>query len=208
MQPCAPKKFKILVAAIKTPSDPSRGPSGNPTVSRTGFVLQQMVLENGISRIAGPVTPPQPPSPVAYTASIKVVNPTYWDPAVAPPGPFYFKEEVALFDRYVVASEEFGAGLGGGVGPVAAIASQLADSLDVYPGIEAAAVGDTVYITSLRPDDALPIKATNDETTVLGGPFFEVYGPGGILLSVAPTYRQTFFVTKPEKTQAPPVSLP
>lgn len=209
MQPCTPKKFNILVAALKTPSDPSRGPIGNPTVSRTGFTLQQMVLENGTTRINGPVVPPPPPSPAAYTASIKVVAPLYWDPVVAPPGPFYFKEEVALFDQYITASEEFGSGMGSGAGPVAGIATQLATSLDFYLDVEAAAVGDTVYITSHRPNATLPIKATDDMSIVLGpGVTFEVYGPGGVLLSVGPEYRQTFFVTKPAKTQSPPVSLP
>lgn len=210
MQPCAPRKFKILVAALKTPSDPSRGPSGNPTVSRTGFTLQQILTENGTSRIGGPVVAPPPPSPAAYTAKITVTNPDYWDPAVAGLPPFYDKEEISLFGQYLTASDEFGGGLGSGTGPTAAIATQLADSLNVsnYPGVAAVAIGSDVYITSLRPDATLPIKATNDYSAILGGISFDVYGPGGILLSVGPYYRQTYFITKSAKTQSPPVSLP
>lgn len=210
MQPCAPRKFKILVAALKTPSDPSRGPSGNPTVSRTGFTLQQMVCENGTTRIGGPVVAPPPPSPVAYTAKLTVTNPDYWDMAVTAPPPFYDKEEISLFGQYLTASDEFGGGLGSGTGPTAGIATQLAASLNVnsYPGVAAVAIGSDVYITSLRPDATLPIKASNDYSAILGGVSFVVYGPGGILLSVAPNYRQTHFITKPAKTQSPPVSLP
>jgi hypothetical protein len=331
MQPCAPRKFNILVAALKTPSDPSRGTIGNPTVSRTGFTLQQTVLENGTTRIGGPVTKPPAVGAANHTAAIKVVTALYFDPLAktastgtltfggAPvaaetvtiggkpytfravidgasvdgdvlnevaatdaldnliaaimlgagggvkyaaamtlsptvtaaagagdtmvatakvlgdagavgttstvtlgtwaaitltgqtdgtPPPFYFKDEIAIFDRYVTAGEEFGSGLGTGIGPVATIATQLATALNAFSDLEATAVADTVYITSLRPDATMPIKVTNDESTVLGGLFFTVYGPGAVLLSVTPKYRQTYFVPKTAKTQSPPVSLP
>ena len=42
---CAPPKFRILVAGIVSPSDPSRGIPA--TIARTGFELQQIVLPNG-----------------------------------------------------------------------------------------------------------------------------------------------------------------
>ena len=80
MQPCTPRKFNILVAALKTPSDPSRGTVGNPTVSRTGFTLQQTVMANGINRIGGPLSKPPVVSAVNHTAAIKVVTPFYFDP--------------------------------------------------------------------------------------------------------------------------------
>ena len=208
VQPSYPKKFNILVAALKTPSDPSRGTSGNPTVSRTGFTLQQINLENGTNRIAGPIVAPPPPSALAHTAAIEVASADYWDPLVTPPAPLYLKEEVSLFDRYIVASEEFGSTLGSGAGPVAAIATQLATALNLYPDVDAVSVASTVYITSHRPDGTLPIKATDDMSVVLGSAPFEVYGFGGILLSVGPEYRQTFFVVRPTKFQSPPISLP
>jgi hypothetical protein len=167
-----------------------------------------MVLENGMTRIGGPTVVIPPPSALAHTVAIEVGIGEYWDPAVTPPGPFLYKEEVALFDRYITASEEFGAGLGSGTGPAATIATQLAASLNVYPGIEAAAVGNSVYITSLRPDATLPIKATCDESIFFGAPPFVVYAFNGVLMSVGPEYRQTFFITKSVKTQSPPVSLP
>jgi len=330
VQPSFPPKFKILVAALKTPSDPSRGTAGNPTVTRTGFSLQQITLRNGTSRIAGPVAPFVATSALSYTASIKVVSADYWDAgtltfasgtltfagnagngetvtigaktytfqtvltdvngnvfigasasdsldnliaaimlgagsgvsyaaattlhptatAVAGTGdtlvataktggtggnalvststvtggtwgavtltggitgaapPLYTREEIALFDRFVVAGENFGAGLGSGAGPVATIATQLAAALKRFPGIDAVAVTDTVYIKSNRPDGSLPIKATNDLSTVLGTSF-EVYSPGAVLLSVGPEFRQTFFIVRTEtKFQSPPVSLP
>jgi hypothetical protein len=132
----------------------------------------------------------------------------YWDPAVTPPGPFFYKEEVALFDQYITASAEFGAGLGSNTGPAAAIATQLAASLNVYSDIDTLAVGSTVYITSHRPDATLPIKATADESVTFGAPPFVVYAFNGVLMSVGPEYRQTFFIMKSIKTQTPPVSLP
>jgi len=208
MQPSTPKKFNILVAALKTPSDPSRGPIGNPTVSRTGFTLQQIVLPNATARIGGPTAVIPPPSAFNHTVAIECGVGEYWDPAVTAPGPFFYKEEVALFDQYITASAEFGAGLGSGTGPAAAIATQLAASLNVYSDIEAVAAGNSVYITSHRPDATLPIKATADESVTFGAPPFVVYAFNGVLMSVGPTYRQTFFITKNVKTQTPPVSLP
>jgi hypothetical protein len=135
-------------------------------------------------------------------------NGEYWDPSVTVPGPFYYEEEVSLFDQYVTASANFGIGMGSGTGPAAAIATTLATSLGSYPDIDALAVGSTVYVTSFRPEATLPIKATADESATFGAPPFLVYGPGGVLLSIGPEYRQTFFVTKTNKTQTPPVSLP
>jgi hypothetical protein len=208
MQPSFPPKFKVLVAALTGASDPSRGTAGNPVVARTGFTLQQATLENGTSRINGPSVAIPAPTALAHTAAIKVTAPDYWDPIAIPPPPFYPTEEVLAFNQYLTAGEEFGSGLGGGVGPVATIATALAASLDNILGIEAVAIADTVYITSLRSEETLPIKATDDMSIVLGAVSFEVYGPGAVLLSVSPNYRQTFFVTKTSKSQSAPISLP
>jgi len=208
VQPSYPKKFNILVAALKTPSDPSRGPSGNPTVSRTGFTLQQINLENGTNRIAGPIATPVPVSALAHTASIEVASADYWDPIATPPAPLYLKEEVSLFNQYIVASEEFGSTFGSGVGPTVAIATQLATALNGYPDVDAVSVASTVYITSRRPDSTMPIQATDDMSVILGSAPFEISGFGGVLLSVGPEYRQTFFVVRPTKFQSPPISLP
>lgn len=38
----AQKSFRMVVANLRTPSDPSRGPSGNPTVYRQGFSFQRV----------------------------------------------------------------------------------------------------------------------------------------------------------------------
>lgn len=208
MQPSFPKKFTILVAALKSSSDPSRGPSGNPKVARGGFVLQQIVPADGRPRIGGPIIPPATPSPANYTAAIQVATAQFWDPTVAAPPPLYLKEEVALFGQYITASEEFGEGEGGGAGPVAAVATGLAKALNTYLDIKAVAVADTVYIISLSASATLPIKATDDMSVILAGVPFLVKGPGGVVLSTSPNYRQTFFVVKPLPTLSPPISLP
>jgi hypothetical protein len=140
--------------------------------------------------------------------AIQVATANFFDPAVAPPPPLYLKEEVALFDQYVTASEEFGAGEGSGAGPVASVAIGLAKALNLYPDIKAVAVADTVYINSYSAFPTIPIKATDDMSAILGGTPFLVKDSAGNTLSVSPNYRQTFFVVKPLPLQGPPVSLP
>jgi hypothetical protein len=203
---CAPPKFRILVAGIVSPSDPSRGIPA--TIARTGFELQQIVLPNGTMRIGGPMNKPAPPTALAHTAAIQVAAPDYWDPSAVVPPPFYIKEEVQAFDVYLTASDNFGMGEGSGTGPIAAIATELAASLNAIDGVTASSDGvDMVYITSTRPDETLPIKASGDFSAVLGAVSFLV-SSGGTMLSTAPEYRRTFYVTKPVKTQNPPVALP
>lgn len=124
------------------------------------------------------------------------------------PPPLYLREEVALFDQYISAGDEFGAGEGNGSGSVTLVATGLAAALNQYDGIKATAVGDTVYILSLRETPTLPIKATDDMSAILGGVPFLVSGPGGVTLSSSPNYRQTFYVVKPLKTLGPPIALP
>lgn len=208
MQPSFPRQFNILVPALVTPSDPSRGPAGNPRVARGGFTLSLVNTRSGTARVGGPVQTPPAPSALAYTAAIEVDSADYWDPTVAPPAPLLLQEEVAVFDNFIVASEEFGQGQGSGAGPLATVATTLANALNKLPMVKAAAVGAIVYITSLSEDATLPLKATDDMSVILSGTPFLVSGPGGVLLSVSPQYRQTFFIVKPFKTQAPPTSLP
>jgi hypothetical protein len=202
----APPKFKILVAGIVQPSDPSRGI--NAVKARGGFELQIVNCPDGTNRIGGPTNIAPPPTLAAHTASIQVAGPDYWDPAVAPPPPFYWEEEIGVFGEVLTASQEFGGGEGSGAGPVATIANELAAALNAVSGIDAASDGvDTVYITSTRPDATLPISASGDFSTVLGGVPFLI-SSGGTLLSTAPEYHKTFFVSKSSKTQNPPVFLP
>jgi len=208
MNPSYPKPFTILVAALTQSSDPSRGESGNPKVARGGFKLSMITTPQGNGRVGGPVQTPPAPSAASFTASIKIVNSDFWDPAVAPPAPLYLREEVALFDQYITASEEFGAGNGSGAGPTTAVATSLAKALNQYQDIKAVAVASDVYITSMSSNGTLPIKATDDMSTILGGVPFQIYMTGPTLLSVSPNYRKTFFVVKTVKTQSAPVELP
>lgn len=204
----APPKFKILVANLAGGSDPSRGTSGNPVKLRTGFQLQMVTLPNGTGRVAGPIQAHLPPTALNHTAAIQVVSATYWDPTVDPPPQFYQEEEVQIFDQYLVASEEFGVGLGSGVGPVNGIATSLATAISSIDGMSASSVGDTVYITSNGPSAELPIKASNDTATLLSGYMFSVLGPSGEVLTSAPQDRKTYYVVRLRKFQSPPVSLP
>ena len=205
---CAPPKFKILVANIDGASDPSIGEAGNPVKNRTAFVLQQMILPDGTTRIGGPTQSPPAPSSVSHTAAIQVVSNTFWDPSVATPPPFYQKEEVQIGDRFLTASEEFGAGLGSAAGTLAEIASSLATAMSTIPGVQAVASGDFVYITSTRTDGYLPVKASNDTATIFSGYDFHVLGPNGEVLTVVPNDRRTYYIVKPVKSQSPPTILP
>jgi len=206
MPVCAPPKFKILVANMSNPGDPSRGV--NPTITRYGVELQQLAnTTNGHLRVAGPTNTIPVPSAGSYTVAIQVLRPDYWDPSVAPPGPFYPKEEVQVGEQYFLASEEFGAGLGSGAGTVNDVASSLAAAIDTMDGVRAVAVTDTVYITSSLMSPILPIKASNDTAVLLGGYDFSVIAPGAITLTTAPIQRRTYFVVKPVKTQSPPISF-
>lgn len=206
MEFTAPPKFKILVAGIVQPSDPSRGI--NAVKARTGFELQLVNCPDGTNRIGGPTQVAPTPSALSNDASIQVASADYWDPNAVPPPPFYWKEEVQAFDNYLVASDNFGSGEGSGVGPVATIANELADALNLVEGMKAVSDGvDTVFITATRPDSLLPIKASGDWSLVLGTAPFLV-SSGGVLLSTGPEYRQTFYLAKSIKTQTPPVILP
>lgn len=207
MQPSYPRKFNILVAAITSPSDPSRGPEGNPKVARGGFTLQQILTPDGKSRIGGPIVVPPPPSALNHTLAIEVSTSDFWDPEVTDPAPLYLTEEVGLFDRYIVAGEEFGSTHGSGAGPLNTIATQLALALNSYSEVQAVAVGAIVYITSLRPDGRVPVQATDNMSILLGGTPFLVYGSDGVLLSTGLNRQKTYFVVKPYKTQSAPISL-
>lgn len=206
MEFTAPPKFKILVAGIVQPSDPSRGL--NAVVARTGFELQIVNCPDGTNRIGGPTQVAPTPSALSNDASIQVASADYWDPTAVPPPPFYWKEELQSFDNYLVASDNFGSGEGSGVGPVATIANELADSFNSIGGVKAVSDGvDTVFITATRPDALFPIKASADFSVILGTAPFLV-SSGGTLLSTGPEYRQTFYLRKTFKTQTPPVILP
>jgi len=210
LHPCTPPKFKILVANLAHGSDPSLNSGGNPVKLRTGFVLQQVITVDGNVRTGGPVQQPPPVSAVNYTAAIQVLSPTYWDPTVAPPGPFYYQEEVRVFDQYPLAGVDFGLGLGSGTGPVAAVATSLAAWINAsVDGVLATSVGDIVYLTSLRSDAFLPVQATNDMSVLLaGGKVFSVKDSAGNVLNPATRERANLFVPKVVKTQSPPVILP
>ena len=206
MEFTAPPKFKILVAGIVQPSDPSRGI--NAVKARTGFELQLINCPDGTNRIGGPTAVVPPPTLANHTAAVQVAAPNYWDPTAVPPPPFYLKDEVQADDVYLVASDNFGAGEGSGTGPVATIANELADSLNTVLGVKAASDGvDTVYITSTRPDQTFPISASNDFSLVFGGASF-VVSAGGTVLNGGAECHQTYFVQKSTKTQTPPVILP
>lgn len=208
MRFAAPPKFKILVANLAGSSDPSRGPSGNPEKLRTGFVLQQMVLQDGTARTNGPTQVIPAVDATHYTAAIKVLSARYWDSTVAPPGPFYYQEECRVFDQYPMAGVDFGVGNGSLAGPVNTIATKLALWVnDSVEGVTAVAVGDTAYMTSSRADARLPVQATNDMSTLLGGLIFRVVGPNGEVLSGTGHQRANFYVAKPVKTQEPPTIL-
>jgi hypothetical protein len=204
----APPKFKILVANLAGGSDPSRGPSGNPEKLRTGFVLQQMSLSDGTTRINGPTQEIPPVSGVDFSAAIRVLSARYWDPTVAPPGPFYYQEECRVFQQYPTAGVDFGVGNGSLAGPVNTIASTLATWVNAsVEGVTATSVGDTAYFTVSRPGARFPVQATNDTSTLLGGLIFQVQGPGGVVLSGTGHQRANFYIAKSVKTQEPPTIL-
>jgi len=201
--PATPPKFKVLVAAITSPSDPSRGI--NPTIARTGFTLQQVITQSGVGRVGGPIVARAATGPLNHTAAIVVTSNDFANSdGVAP---FLLTEEIALFDRYIVAGQNFSVA-GGGVAPLDEIADGIAVSLNVYPDIDAVSDGvDTVYITYLGLEPFLPIKATGDESETLGDAPFEITA-GGVTLTVSPALRQTFYVSNSVKTQSPPEALP
>lgn len=213
MRHTAPPKFKILVANLAGSSDPSRNSGGNPVKLRTGFVLQQMVLADGTKRLEGPTQSPPPVSAAAtdHTVSIQVANPTYWDPTVTPPGPFYYQEEVRVYDQYPLAGSDFGVGQGSNTGPVATVASSLADWITkVMTGVSAVAVADTVYLAPTDVEPLFPVQATSDQYLLQGfpGPVFNVRDNLGNLLNSPTNLRATFYLPKLVKSQSAPSLLP
>lgn len=209
MRLSAPPKFKILVANLAHGSDPSLNSGGNPVKLRTGFVLQQMVTPDGNVRTNGPTQQPPPVSALDHTAAIQVVAPDYWDPTVTAPGPFFYQEEVRCYDQYPLAAVDFGVGNGSGAGPTAAVATTLADWLNQsVAGVDALAVGDTVYLSALRVDANLPVQGTSDMAVLLGGAVvFTVKDNLGNTLNPPGSLRATCFVPKAVKSQAPPTIL-
>lgn len=199
VHPSAPPKFTVLVAHFD-------GTSERPI--RSGFVLQQVRLANGVGRVGGPLQSQPTVDATHYQAAIKVLSPTFWDPSVAAPPPFYAKEEIQIFDEYFVAGEEFGAGHGSAAGTVDQIASQLATSINTIEGVSAVAVTDTVYIASHRFDGSMAVKASNDTAVQLAGYVFRVLGASGVVLTTPPVDRRTFYVVKTVKSQSSPVILP
>lgn len=209
MHVAAPPKFKVLVANLVGSSDPARNTGGNPVKARTGFVLQLLHAPDGTVRVNGPTQQPPPVSAVNYTASIKVLSAGFWDPTVAPPGPFYYQEECRMFDQYPVAASDFGAGLGSGVGPVAIIASDLAAWVNLsVADVDATSVGDTVYLSTNRVWERFPVQATNDMSALLTGVIFAVTDKAGTTLNTATHRRASFFIPKAVKSQAAPTILP
>ena len=206
MRLATPPKFKILVANLAGSGDPSRGPAGNPTKLRTGFILQQVVLPDGTARVAGPVQHPAAPAAGAYDGAIVAENPDYWDPTVAPPPPFLAQEEVTVGDTVLVAGETFGVGNGSGAGTVNDIAASLAENLNLVPGVRAVAVADTAYFTSTGLAPYLSVQATNELSAITAATLFNVYGPGGVLLTGAGA-RTVFPLYKRTKGQSAPVIL-
>ena len=207
MPVCAPPKFKILVANILGASDPA-GLAGNAVKIRTGFELQMVHMPNGTGRIAGPIQAIPPTTAISHTVSIRVLSNTFWDPTVAAPPPFYPKEEIQVFDRFLTASEDFAVGMGSAAGGVNAIAASIATAVQGIEGVTAISVGDTAYITSRRLDGYMPVKASNDTAVVLAAYDFRVQGPAGEILTVAPLDRKTYFMVKVVKSQGAPISLP
>ena len=209
MRVAAPPKFKVLVANLAGSSDPARNTGGNPVKIRTGFVLQTLHTPSGNVRTGGPTQQPPPVGVANHTASIQVLGANYWDPTVAPPGPFYYQEECRAYDQYPLAATDFGVGNGSGAGPVNTIASTLADWVNYsVQGVDAVAVADTVYLSALRTDPTLPVQAANDMSALLGGLSFAVRDSAGTILNVAGKRRASFFLPKAVKTQAPPTILP
>lgn len=208
MHPCAPPKFKILVANLKEGSDPSRI-GGNPVKQRSGFVLQQVITADGNVRTGGITQQPPTVSATDHTASIQVRAALYWDPTVAAPGPYYYLEETRFNDQYAVAGVEFGKGHGSGAGTVNQVASEMAEWINTCVSqVSALAVADTVYLADARLDARFPVQATNDMSALLGGTSFLVSDYSGTLLSTAGHLRASFYVPKAVKSQAAPVILP
>lgn len=213
MRRLAPPKFKILVANLSGSSDPSRNTGGNPVKLRTGFILQQMVLENGVNRINGPTQSPPTVSAAAtdHTVSIQVATAGYWDPSATPPGPFFYLEEIRVYDQYPLAASDFGIGFGSNTGPVGAVAISLANWLDlVLTNTDVLVVGDTVYLSPFDVMERIPVQATSDMYLRAGypGPVFVVKDNLGNTLNPSPNLRMTSFVPKLVKSQSAPVILP
>lgn len=213
MRHTAPPKFKILVANLAGSSDPSRNSGGNPVKLRTGFVLQQMVLEDGTKRIEGPTQSPPTISAAAtdHTVSIQVANPTYWDPTATPPGPFYYQEEVRVYDQYPLAGTDFGIGFGSNTGPAVAVAISLANWLDIVLTNAQVLVGaDTVYLSPMDVEPLFPVQATSDQYILQGlpGPVFNIRDNLGNLLNSPTNLRATFYLPKLVKSQSAPAILP
>jgi hypothetical protein len=210
MRVAAPPKFKVLVANLAGSSDYSLN-MAPPTKLRTGFVLQMLHTPGGVTRINGPTQQPPPVSLANNMARIQVSSANYWDPTVAPPGPFYYQEECRAFDQYPQAASDFGVGEGSGTGPVNTVASELANWINLsVQGVSALSVGDTVYMTTNRVDPVFPVQATNDMSVLLGGGavIFTVKDGAGNTLNVAGQRRRSFYLPKTVKSQAAPTILP
>lgn len=203
MHPSRTPKFKVLVGH-NDGTDPSRF-GGNGQATRSVFELQTVTGANGVSRVGGPTVAPLAVSSSHYTAAVRVLSNTYWNPDADPPPPFFPQEEVMVGSTFLTSGEEFGIEMGGGADTAAHIATSLALAIQTVEGITAVASGDTVYILSHRTDGYLPIKASNDTSVIFSGYTFQVKGPSGEVLTTAPRDRRTFFVMKLEKSQSPPV---
>lgn len=204
MHPVRPPKFKVLVAHIVGASDPSRF-GGNAQVSASYFELQTSYNPNGTGRVTGPAVAPAAPSSSNYTACIKILSNTYWNPTEDAPPPFFSQEEVQVGDTFLTSGEDFGVNMGGGVGTPTQIATSLALAISRIPGVSAVSTGEFVYILSRLAEGFLPIMASNDTAELFSGYTFEVRGPGGEILTVAPNDRRTYYVLNTVRTSTPPV---
>jgi hypothetical protein len=173
-----------------------------------GFELQMVIRENGVATMAGPVRTVAAVSSTNKSAVVRVLSSRYWDPAEAPPPPFYDKEQVQIGGQFLVASEDFGAGLGSETGTATAVATSLVTALNRVSGVEATSDGDTVYILSRRPEHVVSLQATNDTSALLGGVSFQVQGPSGEVLSAAGSYRRTHQIPRLLPFQTAPIALP
>lgn len=213
MRYVAPPKFKILVANLAEGSDPSRNTGGNPVKLRTGFELQMVQTEGGVGRMNGATQSPPPVSaaPTDHTVSIQVTNPSYWDATATPPGPFYYQDEVRVYDQYPMAAVDFGVGQGSNVGPVATIATSLADWVNkIVEDVAAIAVADTVYLSPTGIEALFPVQGTSDQYVLLGfpGPVFTLRDNLGNVLNPFPNLRAVAYVPKLVKSQSAPGILP
>lgn len=181
--------FKMLVAHLERPSDPSKGESGNPRPIRRGFKTQLVSSQRGVG-LLGTYTSKTP------TLVIRVNSADYFNSLLGNPPPFYspdeivaFSNDIEIYDQITTlkAGENFGQAEGNGAGALADIATSLSEALNNTSfGIESTIDPNDntrVFINTISIEDRLVLKVVSYSYLLLNGvPAFIVEDPDGTVL--------------------------